>query len=104
MLASFEFLRYSQYSILRFVRKFLQCGIIPFSVCSVFALIAHIAHKIEEKFPSNQDAAAILVSKWLSLCKVEEEVSKEILKKKEYWCKKQEIDSNLTNDNENSND
>ena len=63
-----------------------------------------VAHKIEEKFPSNQEAVTILVSKWQSLCKTEEELSEDIWKKKEDWYKKQEIDSNLTNDYENLND
>ena len=63
-----------------------------------------IAHKIEEKFPSNQDAVALLVSKWQSLCKMEEELSEEIWNKEEDWYIKQEIDSTLTNDSENLND
>ena len=63
-----------------------------------------IAHKIEEKFPSNQEAVTILVSKWQSLCKTEEELSEDIWKKKEDWYQKQEIDSNPTNDYENLND
>ena len=53
-----------------------------------FIIDQQITHKIEEKFPSNQETVTILVSKRHSLCKIEEDLSEEIWKKKEDWYKK----------------
>ena len=55
-----------------------------------------VAHKIEEKFPSNQEAVTILVSKWQSLCKTEEELSEDIWKKKEDWYKHSYLIKSIT--------
>ena len=63
-----------------------------------------IANKIEENFPSNKEVVALLSSKWQSFCKIEEELSEEIWKKKEDWYTKQEFDNDLPRDNDKMND